>query len=158
MDINLYMSIIGGVTGVTGMIISFLGIRRNRYESIHEYLTQIDDKEFIETRRKVYSKDYNENCNISDEDAARVVNFFHHWGILAKKNYIPIWIFYGASGNGVCRLYEKTQPYIEARRKKDNDEQYGEYFGWLYKKLKKRKNRWFIRVLNKTSQLIHINK
>ncbi len=72
----------------------------------------------------------------TDEKAAIIVNFFHHWGMLTKKRYLPMWVYRNATGNGACRLYECVKPYIEARRELNNDTTYGEYFEWLYLKLK----------------------
>lgn len=136
------LSIIGTVTGIVGMftgigslVYSGLNHRRDCYLAVHEYLTAVEDKDFIEAKKYVYSTSHFE---IDDEKAAVIVNFFHHWGMLAKRKYLPLWVFDGATGKGACRLYERVLPYIEARRKHNGDPSYAECYVWLYKKIKDR--------------------
>lgn len=133
--LSIVLSVIGGVTGVAGMIMGFLEIRRNRYLAVNEFLTKIESEEFIETKNYVY----NNNCKVGDKQASEIVNFFHHWGLLAKRKYLPMWIFDGAVGNGACRLYKRTEKYIEEIRGLNGDEEYGKYFEWLYDTLTKKR-------------------
>jgi len=134
--INLVISIIGCTTGLVGFVFSIFTIKRNRTIAVHEFLSKMESDSFISARKKVYGKTYSQYCNIEDEDASKVINIFHHWGLLAKKHYLPMWVFDGASGNGACRLYEKTENYIKRRREVHNDDHYAEYFEWLYNRLK----------------------
>ena len=134
------LSIIGTITGIVGMltgigslIISVLNHQRARFLAVHEYLSAVESKEFIESKKYVYNTSHFDN---DDKKAALVVNFFHHWGMLAKRKYLPLWVFDGATGKGACRLYERVLPYIEARRKHNGDPSYAEYYVWLYKKIK----------------------
>lgn len=53
---------------------------------------------------------------------------------MVKKKYLPLGVFESASGYAVIRLYEGLQEMIEERRK--DNEKYGEYFEWLYYKIK----------------------
>lgn len=128
------LSVIGAVTGISGLIISILDHQRSRYFAVHEYLSAVESEEFVKAKQHVYN---NVDFNVEDEQAAIVVNFFHHWGMLARRRYLPMWIFDGATGNGVCRLYEKTFPYINKRQQINQDPLYGEYFAWLYRRIKK---------------------
>lgn len=133
--IAIISGVTGFITGILGVIFSLYRSKRDVYDSVNEFLTQIESKEFISAKNYVYNhrdKDWDEK----DENAAIIVNFFHHWGMLANKKYLPMWVFKNATGNGACRLYELLKPYIELRREINNDEYYGEYFEWLYFKLK----------------------
>ncbi len=131
------LSIVGAVAGISGFFIALLDHRRSCVYSVHEYLTKVESEEFIKAKQYVYNHDQFE---VTDEYAAIIVNFFHHWGMLAKRKYLPMWVFDGATGNGAYRLYEKVYPYIQDRQKLNSDPQYGEYFTWLYLELKKRRN------------------
>ncbi len=135
MEFQLLFNIISGFTSIISLTISIYGIIHNRFLAVNEYLTKVEDPRFIAAKRHVYNKDI---IDTTDENAAIIVNFFHHWGMLAKKHYLPMWVFNGATGNGVCRLYERTEQYIQKRQEKNQDFTYGEYFKWLYKKIKKK--------------------
>lgn len=91
MNINyeLYFSIIGAVTGIVGMIIAILGVFHNRFLAIHQYMTALEDPKFIEARTRIYNLQQGQSIPIDDKDAALIVNFFHHWGLLVKKNIYP---------------------------------------------------------------------
>lgn len=130
-------SVIGAITGIIGLIISLIGMQKSRYDVVSEFLSQIEDSEFIKIRKYVYNEALEEN----DPKAASIVNFFHHWGLMVKKHYLPIWVFDGATGNGMLRLFEKVKPYIENNRKRNNDKEYAQYFEWLCGKVEKRKKR-----------------
>ncbi len=134
-SMEMAVAIVGVVTGITGMILGIAGFLHHRFEVMLEFFEKIDSKEFIASRREVYSGKY---LTLQDEDAAYVVNFFHQWGLFTKKHYLPIWVFDGATGAGAMRLYTLCEPHIELKQKETNDETYGEYFKWLYKKLYKR--------------------
>ncbi len=133
--IGTITGVIGTITGILGIVFSLLRARRDKYDAVSEFLTQIEDEKFISVKNYVYNHERNE-WDVKDEQAAIIVNFFHHWGMLAKRKYLPMWVFKNATGIGACRLYESVKPYIEARRKFNNDNSYGEYFEWLYLKLK----------------------
>lgn len=131
--------IIGAVSGIIGTIMGILGVVHNRYLVINQYMEKMEEKDFIEARSHVYNWSPDQSIPIDNIDASIVVNFFHHWGLLVKKNYLPIWIFDSGSGNGVIRLYELTENYIMERRQVNHDSTYARNFEWLYHKLKRRK-------------------
>lgn len=137
--IGIITGIIGAITGILGMIFSLLRSRRDSYDTVNEFLTQIESKEFIEIKSYIYNHN-EDNWDAKDKNAAAIVNFFHHWGMLAKRGYLPLWVFESATGSGACRLYECVKPYIETRRQLNHDDTYGEYFEWLYLKLKYKTN------------------
>lgn len=137
----MIIAVIGCITGIAGLGMSIYGLIHNRAVAVHEFLTKMEDREFIKARGNVYGRTYGKMCALNDEDAAQVINMFHHWGLLAKRRYLPMWVFDSASGAGVCRLYEITQNYIESSRKRNKDPKYAEYFTWLYGETKKRQEK-----------------
>ncbi|WP_435874070.1 DUF4760 domain-containing protein [Rossellomorea vietnamensis] len=52
--------------------------------------------------------------------ASEICAFFHFWGMMVNKGYLPLWIFKSASGPSVVRLFHLLKPYIEERRKTNN--------------------------------------
>lgn len=142
MDVKLVISIVSGITAIISVFISCFGIVHNRFLAVDKFLTKIEDHNFVDVKKYIYN--HNGPFDIDDEQAATIVNFFHHWGMLAKRHYLPMWVFDGATGRGMCRLYQKTKNYIDARRQYNNDSSYGEYFEWLNgvveRRLKRRRN------------------
>ena len=134
-DLSLILSIIGAITGVSGMVVGILGVVRSRYQTVSEFFSAVEKPEFIRARGAVYAA---KEFAVGDENAAYVINFFHHWGLMAKKHYLPMWVFDGASGAGAVRLYERLEPHINRLRDKNGDKRYAEYFEWLCKKIGER--------------------
>ena len=132
---ELIISLIGAFTAISGLVISIYGIIHNRFESVHEFMRGFEDEDFIEAKKTVYNFDNFETSNVH---AAMVVNYFHHWGMLAKHHQLPMWVFDGATGVGLCRLHNKLNIYVEKRRKENNDATYSDCFDWLYNKVDKR--------------------
>ena len=132
------MGAIGGVAGFISMVDLFLDIRNNRFLAVNEFLSGLDETDLIRARAAVYC--HEGAVSIDDKDMSMVVNYFHHWGILAKKHYLPLWVFDEGAGAGAIRLYEKSKEYIDLCRKAHNDDTYASGFVWLYKSLSK-KNR-----------------
>lgn len=131
------VNIVAILSGISGILVGAASIRISNLGAVKEYFQQGDTAEFIEARRKIYSKiDRNIKIDKNDVDAASIVSFFHFWGLMVKKKYLPIWVFESSSGQAVVRLYEGLHSMIMERRK-DNP-MYGEYFEWLYKKVKRR--------------------
>lgn len=136
---EVFLSILGalgGVAGIISIIEVVLNTRNNHYLAVHEFLSGLDDAEFISARAAVYN--HTGVQRLDDKDIAIVVNYFHHWGLLAKKKYLPLWVFDYGSGAGVIRLYEITKEYIAQRRKVHEDSTYALGFEWLYYILKSR--------------------
>lgn len=131
------VNIVAILSGVSGILVGTASIRISNMGAVKEYFQQGDNKENAEARKEIYHK-INNNIRIDKNDvaAASVVSFFHFWGAMVKKHYLPVWVFDSASGYAVIKLYEGLQEMIEERRK-DNSK-YGEYFEWLYYKIKGR--------------------
>lgn len=131
------VNIVAILSGISGILVGAASIRISNLGAVQEYFQQGDSREYTEARRKLYYKiDKREKIDKDDIDAGIVVSFFHFWGLMVKKHYLPVWVFESASGYAVIRLYEGITEMIEDRRK-DNP-QYAEYFEWLYKKIKKK--------------------
>lgn len=132
--ITLVCAIIGACAGLTGMVFGIIGIKRDKTTAVHLFMSEIENDEFIAARNHVYNTE--EPLTIQDEQAAKVINFFQHWGLLARKKYLPMWVFESGAGAGAIRLYEATKQCIKAKREKNNDKTYASDFEWLYHTLK----------------------
>ena len=126
---------IGMITGIVGMVTGLKGIQHTKAVTIDKFFSALESKDFIKVKKIIYNKDVED---VSDEDAAVIVNFYHHWGLMVKKKYLPIWAFDGGTGDGVVRSYERVRKYIELRREHDNNKTYAIHFEWLYKELLKK--------------------
>lgn len=131
------VNIVAILSGISGVLIGAASIRISNMGAVKEYFQQGDSLENVAARKEIYHK-INNSIKIDKNDVAAgsIVSFFHFWGIMVKKKYLPLWVFESASGYAVIRLYEGLQEMIEERRK--DNEKYGEYFEWLYCKIKKR--------------------
>lgn len=125
---------IGMVTGIVGMITGLKGLQHNQAVTIDKFFSALESKEFIKVKKVIYNKDIRD---VYDEDAAAMVNFYHHWGLMVRKKYLPLWAFDGGTGDGVIRSYERVRNYIELRRKHDHNKTYAIHFEWLYNELLK---------------------
>ncbi|WP_390607273.1 acyltransferase [Dorea longicatena] len=131
------VNIVAILSGISGVLIGVASIRISNMGAVKEYFQQGDSLENVAARKEIYCK-INNNIKIDKNDVAAgsIISFFHFWGLMVKKKYLPLWVFESASGYAVIRLYEGLQEMIEERRK--DNEKYGEYFEWLYYKIKKR--------------------
>ena len=144
MTAELCFSLIGAVTGITGTILGILGMVHNRFLAIHQFLEAIDDESFSDARNRVYHSDPEQLKLPDNKDASLMVNFFHHWGLLTKKHYLPLWVFDYGSGAGIIRIYNLTKGHIQAIQSLHQDSKYGSGFQWLYDKLlvRRKKKEW----------------
>lgn len=138
MTIELCLSLIGVVTGVIGTVIGIFGVLNNRYLAIRQYMEGAEKHDFIEARTTIRNTDSNQ-ISLNSTEAAQLVNFLDHWGLLAKKHYLPLWVFDSGSGAGVIRYYDLTQGYIAKRRERHRD--YASNFEWLYCELQRREKK-----------------
>lgn len=81
------LDIIATVTGISGLVMSLLSYHRSCVYSVHEYLSKVESDELIEVKQYVYNHN---DFDVKDPKAAIIVNFFHHWGMLAKRKYLPM--------------------------------------------------------------------
>lgn len=145
-NIKDVVNIVAILSGISGILVGAASIRISNLGAVKEYFQQGDTAEFLEARRRIYSQiDQNVKIDKNDRDAASIVSFFHFWGLMVKKKYLPIWVFESSSGQSVIRLYEGLQSMIMERR--EENPMWGEYFGWLYKKVKKRTTQFSVSEL-----------
>lgn len=130
MTIELCLSVIGAVTGIVGTAISIFGVVNNRFLAIRQYMEGVEAPEFIKARNTIRNSS---QISVDSIEAAQLVNYFDHWGLLAKKHYLPLWVFNSGSGDGIIDYYKKVFVYITKRREKRST--YASNFEWLYKKL-----------------------
>lgn len=138
MTIELCLSVVGAVAGIVGSVISIFGVFHNRFLAVHQYLEAVESTDFMKAKAAIYNSDPGQ-IPLDSNEAAQIVNFFHHWGLLARKHYLPMWVFDSGTGAGAIRLYELTQAYIMKRRDHHKDSTYGSDFEWLYNELQRRK-------------------
>ena len=131
--VNVVFPTIGAVTGTVGMVLGIMSMIRNRYDAVNEFYSAVEKPDFIAARHFVYTQS---NLPLDDENISYVINFFHHWGMMAKKHYLPMWVFNGASGEGVIRLYERCATQIDHLRRINHEHKYGEGFIWRECKVK----------------------
>lgn len=136
MTIELCLSVIVTVTGIFGTAISILGVVDNRFLAIRQYMAGVEAPEFIKARTAIRNIENSSQISLDNTDAAQLVNFFDHWGLLAKKHYLPLWVFNSGSGDGIIEYYDKVFVYITKRRVERST--YASNFEWLYKELKRR--------------------
>lgn len=131
------VNIIAIISGIGGIIIGVASFRISSLEAVKEYFSQGDTAEMKERRKYIYDKVKNgEKIGPNDLNASVVCSYFHFWGLMVKKRYLPIWIFESASGTQVLRLYRYLEEHIEEKRKENPF--YAEYFEWLAKKIEKK--------------------
>lgn len=135
MTIELCLSVIVAVTGIFGTAISILGVVNNRFLAIRQYMAGVEAPEFIKARNNIRQIKDSSLISVDSIEAAQLVNYFDHWGLLAKKHYLPLWVFNSGSGDGIIYYYGKVHAYILKRQKEEQITTYASNFHWLYKKL-----------------------
>ncbi|MCL1846716.1 MAG: hypothetical protein FWF91_01970 [Coriobacteriia bacterium] len=147
------LSIVGVSAGVLAFIISILGVINNRFQAVSNYYSIDRDMSFFEARKKVYNLKESEVSE--DIELAYVISYFHFWGLMVKKRYLPFYVFKSASGISIMELYEHLIPTILARRNREEgrNQYYAEYFEWLYYKTKKYHDR---RKPNETKEALQV--
>lgn len=149
------VGIVAIITGISGGVLGIVSLRTANLENVREYFQTGDTKEMIYNRSVLYEfkasnkslyepdfflKHYDINNNPSnlkmkdiELSVSKISSFFHLWGLLAKKGYLPLWVFESASGIAVCRLYYASIEVINNKRKKNP--LYAENFEWLTNKI-----------------------
>lgn len=123
-------------SGITGVIMSLSSKKVANFEAILECFQQGDTPEMMENRKNIYDTESKE-IKLDQVAASEIYGFFHFWGMMVSKGYLPLWIFKSASGHSVVKLFYLLQPYIQERRAATN-QHYAEGFEQLEKKIKKK--------------------
>lgn len=119
-NIQFVVNIVAIISGISGVIIGLSGWRATNLDAVKEYFQQGDTEEFIKARGELYDKqDHNKNIEYDSKEASMITNFFQFWGLMVGKRYLPIWVFEGASGMSVVRLYGILENYIVKHREKN---------------------------------------
>lgn len=122
-------------SGISAIIMSYSAIRTSQFEAIKEYFLNGDTTEMAGFRKKMY--DYENGIASFDEKAAGgLCNYFHFWGMMVQRRYLPLWIFDSASGPSICRLYVIMEDYIFEKRKVN--EKYAHHFEELVTRIDKK--------------------
>ncbi len=121
------VGVVAILSGIAGILIGVAGMRQANLDAVKEYFQQGDNSDYVKARRNISSS---ESSTFKDEDVAEVCNFFHMWGLLNRKRYLPMWVFEGSSGIRVVELYIKLYGAIKKRRERDNTF-YAEEFEYL---------------------------
>lgn len=137
--LELICTIAVAVCAILGIVLSYLTLRRANYIAAHEFLTSLESPDFIAIRKRVIN--LNQPITVDNEDAAAIVNFFQHWGLMAEKKYLPMWVFDSGSGAGTIRMYDCTKDYIQLMRRTQEDDTYADKFEQLYNAIRARKAR-----------------
>jgi len=114
--------IVGGITGIIGVIVSLFALNHNRIEAVNAFYSNDRDERFIEARRIVHTlPDKYEPADIMAQygDILSVLILsYEQAGILVKKRQLPFWVFAdGGCGVAAFNFYKKLTPYIEYKRK-----------------------------------------
>lgn len=121
-------------SGISGVMMSLSSKRVANFEAIREYFQQGDTPKMIENRKNVYATESGEQ-ELDHLSASEICAFFHFWGMMVRKGYLPIWIFKSSSGYSILKLHYLLESFIQD--KKTSNQHYAEGFDWLVKKINK---------------------
>ena len=150
------------ISGISGVLLGFSSTKTTQLESVRTFFDKGDGPEYMRARKILYTykkqliktdidlyhddfemkfiDDCKDTSTLKKDDILKqisfIANFYQAWGLLVEKKFLPLWVFQGASGVGVCILYEIALPSI-IRARKERNPFYAENFEWLYKRVKK---------------------
>jgi len=139
---SIIVSIIGAITGISGMIFAVIGFIHNRMLAVTSFLEYTLDPDFIEARNLVletgaYEAEIVGKNRTQAHQFEHVINTYNMMGLLVHKHQLPKWFFKETSaGETVIKFYEKLEPYILYRREIDTIKTYANQFEYLYRILK----------------------
>lgn len=110
------------------------------------FFTEVEEERFIEIRKKLYNSINLDD--VSSQEKAYVINFFHKWGEMAKLGYLSLEVFNSSSGYAMIRLYKILEEEIEKNKEESKNEQYADSFKWLYNEVK---TKYFEKANNSSS-------
>lgn len=127
------VGIVAILSGIAGIIMGISSSRQASLDAVKDYFQQGDQSELVSARKKLFEHHVN-GKDFKDDDIAKVCNFFHFWGLMNRKRYLPIWVFEGSSGVQAVKLYKILEPIIVEKRK--NNKFYAVEFERLVKRIK----------------------
>lgn len=131
-NMNDVVGVVAILSGIAGIVMGIASARQASLEAVKEYFQQGDEDAYVEARRRIF----NEKGTITEADLSKVANFFHFWGLMNRKGYLPIWVFEGSSGIQIVKLYQKLEPNILEKR--CNNIFYAVEFELLVKRISKK--------------------
>lgn len=162
---EIFKNVATFLVGIAGIILAYAQFKRSKQEVILKFFEQGDSKKQKDLRRDVHHmtkeqvEEYVERYKRGEQDVdiifTEIISFYDTWGKLTLLKYLPIKAFEGMSGFILMRIYEKVEPYIIERRKKEYMEApnisnccYAYYFEELYKKIKNKTARQYKSGIN----------
>jgi len=139
---GIIFSVIGAITGISGMIFAIIGLYLNRMAAVTSYLEYTRQPDFIEARNFVLDiSSYDPKSIDKDSDKVYkfecILNTYNMIGLLVRKHQLPKWFFNETStGDQIIRFYEILEPYVSYKREKYAMRNYANQFEYLYKLLK----------------------
>ena len=120
------------VSIITSLFALYFGIhsyRNAKFTVIKDFFDQGDSPEQKGYRELVYSiynvTDDSETINSKllaiSNTVARIVSFYDFWSLMVDKKHLPKWVFEGMPGKTAVNIFNKLKPYINYRRKTDNE-------------------------------------
>ncbi len=162
-ETSVLESVVGAIAILSGLSGVFLGVSslsNFKLDNVREYFTKGDDSAVADFRDPIY-KHYEEMIVKMDdsytdsdidnktkgkyEEAVKKISAFYHlWGMLAVKKYLPMWPFESSSGISVIKLFQGSIDYIVLRRK--DNKLYAEYFEKFYDLIIKKYGKEFAKI------------
>jgi len=135
--LQIIVNIVAIVSGASGVIIGLSGFKISSLDAVKEYFQQGDAERFIKARHNIYSvSEEGKSIEFENKDASIICSFFHFWGLMVRKKYLPIWVFESASGIAIIRLYDILKDFIDEHR--ISNPFYAEHFEWLVCSVKRK--------------------
>ncbi|OCA88929.1 DUF4760 domain-containing protein [Pseudobacillus wudalianchiensis] len=135
LDLNNLVGLAAIASGISGILMNLSSKKVATFEAIREYFQQGDTEQMIANRQRVYATE-DGVTPLDIQSASEICSFFHFWGMMVRKGYLPIWIFNSASGPSIVRLYHLLLPYINERRA-SNNHYYAKEFEYLSKRIQR---------------------
>lgn len=137
-DLALLVGFAAIASGVSGVIMTLSLNKVANFEAIREYFQQGDATHMMLNRQAIYEYEESdeENKALDEKAAVEICSFYHFWGMMVKKRFLPLWIFKGASGVSGVRLHTILQPYINEKKLKKG--YYADGFDILVERIKKK--------------------
>ncbi|HHX61354.1 MAG TPA: hypothetical protein GX707_11690 [Epulopiscium sp.] len=114
-NIENLVGVIAILSGITGIVIGFSSSRQASLDAVKDYFQQGDEESYVKARTNILETKSIDK--MEKTEVGKVCNFFHFWGLMNRKKYLPIWVFEGSSGLQVVKLYIKLQTTIKEKRK-----------------------------------------
>lgn len=134
---GIIFSIIGAISGLSGMVFAVIGFFHNRMVAVATYMEYTREPDFIEARSFVFElREYDSNLLEKEREnadkAEYLINTYNLIGLLVRKHQLPKWLFKETSmGDMVIMFYTKLEPYIIFQREKTQIKTYANQFEYL---------------------------